>query len=177
MDQSKKRILMKTFVMSNFNYCPLVWMCHGRTLNNKINQLHKRALKIVYNDHHSSFEELLEKDKSISVHQKNLQILVTEIYKVKKNISPKIMSKVFEFQENLNYNLRSGTNLVTRPSRTTNFGIETVSNLAPKIWALLPDEIKNASNLKIFKNKLKSWKPNECPCRLCKVYIKDVGYI
>ena len=177
MDQSKKRILMKTFVMSNFNYCPLVWMCHGRTLNNRINQLHKRALKIVYNDHHSSFEELLEKDKSISVHQKNLQILVTEIYKVKNNISPKIMSKVFEFQENLNYNLRSGTNLVTRPSRTTNFGIETVSNLAPKIWALLPDEIKNASNLKIFKNKLKSWKPNECPCRLCKVYIKDVGYI
>ena len=43
MDQSKKRILMKTFVMSNFNYCPLVWMCHGRTLNNRKNQLHKRA--------------------------------------------------------------------------------------------------------------------------------------
>ena len=129
-------------------------MCHNRNLNNKINQLHKRALKIVYNDHESNFEELLEKDKSISIHQKNLQILVTEIYKVKNDISPAIMSNVFKFQENVNYHLRSGINLVTRTSRTTNFGIETISNLAPKIWALLPDEIKNASNLNILKNKL-----------------------
>ena len=168
---------MKSFVMSNFSYCPLVWMCHNRTLNDKINRLHRRALRIVYNNHHANFDELLEMDKSISVHHKNLQILVTEIYKVKNNIAPKIMSNVFQFNENPKYNLRSGMTFVTRNCRTTNFGIETVSSLDPKIWALLPKEIKNAENLNIFKNKVKSWKPIECPCRLCKVYIQNLGYI
>ena len=73
---NKKRILFKTFVTFQFNHCPLfsplVWMCHSRTLNNRINNIHHRALKIVYQDKKSSFEELLQKDKSVFVHIKNL---------------------------------------------------------------------------------------------------------
>ena len=60
---NKKRILFKTFVTSQFNYCPLVWLCHSRTLINRINNIHLRALRIVYQDKKSSFEELLQKDK------------------------------------------------------------------------------------------------------------------
>ena len=63
---------MKAFIMSPFSYCPLVWMCHSRTLNNKINKLHERALQLVYDDSQSTFEELLNIDKSVST---------TEIYK------------------------------------------------------------------------------------------------
>ena len=59
---AKKRILINTFFTSQFSYCPLVWMCHSRTNNNKINRLHERWLLIVYNDKQSSFNELLEKD-------------------------------------------------------------------------------------------------------------------
>ena len=54
--------------MSQFGYCPLVWMNHSRTLNNRINGLHKRALSLVCNDFLSSFSELLEKDKSVTIH-------------------------------------------------------------------------------------------------------------
>ena len=72
---------MKTFIESQFNYCSLIWMFHSRTINNKINRLHERALRIVYSDFKSSFEGLLMKDNSFSIHERNIQSLAIEIYK------------------------------------------------------------------------------------------------
>ena len=81
--QKKLKLIMNTFLKSQFNYCPLVWMFHSRTLNNKINKLHERALRLVYKDDELSFEELLELSNDVSVHQKNLQRLAIEMYKEK----------------------------------------------------------------------------------------------
>ena len=86
---------------------------------------------------------------------RNLHYLVTEVYKVKNNISPEIMREIFNFQENEKYNLRSCTHPDSRNMRTTLFGKETISNLGAKIWPLFPEELKNASSLQVFKNKLK----------------------
>ena len=83
MDLPKRKVLMKAFITSQFSYCPLIWMFHSRTLNNRINNIHERALRLAYNDNQSSFKELLEKDHSVTVHHKNLQALATEIFKVK----------------------------------------------------------------------------------------------
>ena len=82
MNIKKKRVLMKAFFMAQFSYCPLTWMFHSRKLNNKINKLHERCLRIVYSDNTSSFEELLETDNSVSVHHRNIQVLATELYKI-----------------------------------------------------------------------------------------------
>ena len=90
---NKKPILFKTFVTSQFNYCVLVWMCHSRNLNNRVNNIHHTALRAIYQDKKSSFGELLQKDKSISVYMKNLQYLATEIFKVKNDLSPIIMNE------------------------------------------------------------------------------------
>ena len=57
-------MIMKAFIESQFGYCPLVWMFHSRSFNNKINRIHERALRITYNDKSSSFQNLLEKDNS-----------------------------------------------------------------------------------------------------------------
>ena len=85
MDTKKQRVPIKAFITSQFSYCPLVWMFHSRTLNNRINKIHKRALRLVYkNETFLSFDDLLKRDRSVSIHQKNLQILATEIYKTKK---------------------------------------------------------------------------------------------
>ena len=84
-------------------------MCHSRGLSNRINNLLERALRIVYQDKKSDFETLLKNDKSVTIHVRNLHYLVTEIYKDKNNISPEIMRDIFHFQENENYNSRSGT--------------------------------------------------------------------
>ena len=64
MSQDKLRLLMKAFIESQFGYCPLVWMFHSRTVNNRINRLHERGLRIVYKDHNLYFDEILRKDNS-----------------------------------------------------------------------------------------------------------------
>ena len=111
MSLNKRRILMKSFIISQFYYCPLIWMIHNRGLNKKVNHIYERALHIVYNDFSSCFEDLLNKDKSVTIHQPNLQQLAIEIFKVKIGIAQIIMNKIFTFVQNNTYNLRSGTHL------------------------------------------------------------------
>ena len=111
MTLNKRRILMKSFIISQFNYCPLIWMIHSRGLNKKINHIHERALRKVYDDYSSYFEDLLNKDISVTIHQRNLQQLAIEIFKVKIGIAPIIMNKIFTFAENKTNNLRSGMHL------------------------------------------------------------------
>ena len=103
---------MKAFITSQFSYCPLIWMIHSRTLTNRINNIHKRALRLTYEDNKSSFKHLLEKDHSVTVHHKNVEVLVTEIFKVKNNLACDIMKDVFELKEPP-YNLRSESNHFT----------------------------------------------------------------
>ena len=72
---NKKRVLMKEFIESQFSYCPLIWIFHSRGVNNKINRLHERSLRIVYKGNISSFKDLLKKDRSFTIHQRSIQSL------------------------------------------------------------------------------------------------------
>ena len=72
--------LMKAFIKSQFAYCPLIWMFCRRTSHTRINHLHERALRIVYNDNESTFEDLLKKDNYVSIHHKNIRLLGIELY-------------------------------------------------------------------------------------------------
>ena len=80
MDISKNRSIINAFILSQSSYCPLIWMFHSRTLNHKINKIHELALRIVYNNHQCTFEELLERDNSFTVHERNLQNLDIEMF-------------------------------------------------------------------------------------------------
>ena len=167
---------MKAFITSQFSYCPLIWMFHSRNLNNKINRIHERALRLVYQNN-LSFSELLDLDNSVTVHQKNLQVLVTEIYKVKNGIAPEIMKDIFELQ-NPSYNLRLSCNQLRRENKkTVHYGLQSVRYLGLKIWELVSNNIKYSNSLSKFKKLIKSWKPEACPCRPYKIYIAQVGFI
>ena len=72
-------------------------MCHSRTFNNKINRIHERALRIAYNDYKSNFKKLLQRDHSLKIHERNIQYLAIEAYKVKNGLSPVIMNEGFQF--------------------------------------------------------------------------------
>ena len=96
----------------------------------------------MYQDKKSNLQDLLQKDKSVSIQMKNLQYLATETYKVKTGLSPEIMKEVCIFQENENYDLKSGTHLTNRNMHAVHFGTLTITNLGPKLWKLAPDEIK-----------------------------------
>ena len=168
MNMNQSKVLMKTFILSHFGYCPLVWMMHNRRLNNRINRIHERALRLVYKDDSSSFEELLKIDNSFTIHERNIQSLAIELYKVINRLSPKIMDQVFPLREKLRY--PNQNIFVTRNTKTVSWGIENVANLGPKIWQLIPNEIKCSPSLFIFKKKIRRWKPSNCPCRICKTY-------
>ena len=88
----KKRVLMKAFIMSQFSYCPLIWMFCSRKLNKEINYIHEKLLRLVYNDYTNTFEDLLVNDKSVSIHHYNIQRVAIEMFKVKNNLS-RITSK------------------------------------------------------------------------------------
>ena len=148
-------------------------MLHCRGLNNTINRIHERALKITYNDKSSSYSELLTKDRSVTIQHRNIRALAVEIYKVIQGISPPLLNEVFV---PCNYDLR-GNNFLGRRVKSVRYGTESISFLAPKIWEILPNEIKDSDTLQIFKAKIKEWVPVECPCRLCKVYLPQVGFI
>ena len=176
MSKSKLRIIMKAFIESQFGYCPLVWMFHSRTINNRINALHEKALRLVYNDSTLSFEELLSLDESFTIHDRNLQKLATEMFKIKNNLSPIFMNNVFPVSTNP-YNLRNAPEFDTSNVHTVHNGTETISFRGPKTWSLVPQEIKNSKSIIEFKNKIRYWKPVGCMCRLCKTFIYNLGFI
>ena len=82
MNLSKIKILKNAFFKSQFSYCSLIWTCQSRIINKKLNRLYERCLRIIYCDKQSSFEELLEKESSVSMLERNIQMLATEMYKV-----------------------------------------------------------------------------------------------
>ena len=175
MDIKQRQIIMKSFINSQFGYCPIVWMFHSRKMNNRINKIHERSLRIVFNDNASSFRELLIKDNSVTIHERNIQNLAIELYKIVNGFSPDIMSIVFPVKENIKY--CSKNKFLTRNVRTVNYGTETLAHLGPKIWAIIPDDIKDEKSVNSFKTRIKNWRPLTCPCKLCKTYISGVGYI
>ena len=174
---SKRRILLNAFFKSQFTYCPLVWMCHqSRANNGEINRLHKRCFRIIYSDKQLSFETLLEKDGSVSVHNQNLQILATDMHKIKNDLSPLSVTEVFEQRNEQHYDLRKNSQFTIPPIRTVYHGQESISFIGPKIWNIIPDRLKNANNIEAFKMQIKKWKSENCPCRLCKVTVQNVSF-
>ena len=170
----KRRMLYKAFIESQFKYCPLVWMFHSRSINNKINKIQERALRLVYDDYTSSFKELLIKDKSFTIHNQNIQCLAIEIYKVMHNLSTNNFKEMFILQKN---NLRSQSDLLVPSVNTVHKGQNSLRYFGPIIWNSIPQDIRNSETLSLFKSKIKNWKPVNCKCRLCLDYVSGVGYL
>jgi hypothetical protein len=172
----KRRILLKSFIESQFSYSPLVWMFHDRWLEHKINKLHERALRLVYEDDVSTFKELLAKDNSFTIHQRNIQTLVIEIYKTKHKLGPEFMTNIFTLNQRQGPQLRSRAEFKRPIINTVHYGDDSLKNFGSLIWELVPQSIKETDKLEQFKCKIKNWAPESCPCRLCKIFIGGVGY-
>ena len=152
-------------------------MFYSRKLDHSINSIHEWALRVTYQDYESIFLQLLQKGNSVTIHQQNLQVLATEIFKAKNDLSPKIMKEVFELKVP-SYSLHSKGNYFVRGNvKTTHHGIQSMTYLSPKIWDLVPDQIKHYGSLTRCKHFIKSWSPSYCPCRLYKTYIAQAGFI
>ena len=105
LDPEKKKLVFNAVIKSHFSYCPLIWMFSSQRSNNLNNRIHERSLRVVYDDTSSTFQELLQCNKSVTIHHKNIQTLTTEVFNVVNNICPPIMTTFFDFRE-IRYNIR-----------------------------------------------------------------------
>ena len=130
-----------------------------------------KDLRITYNNKSPSFQDLLDRDNSVTIHHRNIRTL-----EVLHGLSPPLFNEVF-MERNCSYNLQGSNFLNRRRVNSVKFGTESVSFLAPKIWDILLKEIKKSETLNAFNAKIKNWVPQECPCRLCKTYVSQVGFM
>ena len=160
----KKRILMSAFIESQFSYCPLLWMFCSKALDREINNIQKRALRMVYLDYTSTFEELLRKDNSVTIHQRNIQLVAIEMFKVVKGIGPEIMRSLFIFDDND----RNDTTFLRPNIKNLYTGKESLRYFGTVVWdSMLPKNLKGIETFDKFKAEVKKWIPDNCPCRLC----------
>ena len=128
---------MRAFITSQSQYCPFIWMFHSRQLNKKINKIQERALRIIYKDAESTYSELLEKDCAVTIHTKNLQLLMTEMYKTINDLNPSFMKEIF-CENECNYSLRNNVEFVQSRVRSVGNGTECVRFKGPQLWQMLP---------------------------------------
>ena len=130
LDQRKKVLLYKSMIKSQFNYCPLVWMFCSRQSNNITNKVHERGLRLTYRDKSKDFQQILREQNEITIHQRNLQVLMTELYTIVNGITSPIMDSLFQFRYNTS-NIRNFQELYTGNMKTVRYGTEIVTYRAP----------------------------------------------
>ena len=137
----RKRLLLKTFIESQFSYCPLIWMFCSRKLNKRINHIHERALRLTYDDYTSSFKNLLIRDKSVSIHHRNIQYLAVEMFKVVNGIAPPLMKEIFEVNKNTTN--RSGNTFILPKVGSVYRGENSLRSFGPVVWnTMVPKKSK-----------------------------------
>ena len=166
----ERKVLIQSFVYSNFNYCPLVWNFSSAKSLQKVEKIQEMALRFLYNDHTSSYDALLVKSGRCYMHVSRLRSLYIEVYKTMKDLIPSFMKDLFEFKSSTN-STRSQRNpydlLHYRPNQVT-YGSNCLRALAPKVWNSLPNDIKSADNFAAFKRLIKEWEGIKCGGNVCR---------
>ena len=164
----EERKLLNTFLMSNFNYCSLVWNVSSAQSLNKIKNLQKRTLLFLLNDYDNTYEDLLEKSNYLNMNLRRQRTLCIEIYNTLKKLNPGSMNNIFKFR-NANRLTREKykLNLEIPKTNQATFGTRSLRSYGPKIWNGLPYHIKTSDNLNSFITIIKCWDGNHCICRAC----------
>ena len=148
-DKQKCKLLYNSFVISYFRYSPLTWIFCGKTANNEINRVHKRALRILLRDYDGSFDELLVENKEKTIDLCNLHMLMIKVYKSLNHQNPSFLWELFARKE-INYNLRVKDNLALPKALTMSFGINSISFRGSILWNSTPDVIKSSNTVFTF---------------------------
>ena len=145
----KSKLLYDNFINNQFNYASIIWMfCHKQDYV-EVEKIHYKALKIVYNSN-ECYEELLIRNNEVSIHQKQLRTLATEIYKSLTDVNPDFMKSYFPIKE-IPYSLRNGSVLKIPPTRSTYYGTNSIHFRTCLLWNKLPKALKESQSLSEFK--------------------------
>ena len=161
---SCKLKILDAFIMSNLNYCSLVYHHCKVGDARKLEMLFKRALRFVYLDFTSSYKELLCKAGRSSLYVCRLRNVLLTVYKIIHGNCPPIDKEIFKKQDML-YNLRCSNLLVKPAYKTKRHGLNSLRYQGASLWNKIPDHIKN-QDFNAFKKFVKEWHP-DCNCGSC----------
>ena len=161
-----KLTIFHSFILSNFNFCPLAWHFCSKTNTKKLENIQKRALRFIYNDYTSSYEELLLKAKIPSLEIKRMRTMAIETYKILYNLSPPCLQDLVSFKQT-NYNFRYSNTLNIPKVRTTGYGKQSFRYAAAVLWNKLPEHIRSTTNFSQFKYLISVWDGKNCKCASC----------
>ena len=165
-DMDTKKHLAKTFVLSQFNYCPLVWHFCGNSNIHKMEKIQERTLRFVFDDNESDYKSLLQINNESTLYLKRVRIMAQEVYKAINNQSP-IYAKELLRSRNTRYSDRRPLDLYIPKVNQQKFGYKSYNFEAPSLWNSLPVEIRKAENFHQFKMLINSWTGPSCRCNFC----------
>ena len=131
-----------------------------------VEKAHKRALRATYNDFNAFFTDLLDRAGHVTIHNKHLHFLMTEIFKSIHSEDPPFMKTLFD-EKPVKYDLRRKMLLKLPPTRTVKNGTMSVIFKGSLIWNTLPNSYKTAKNISHFKSLIRQWDGNNCTCKIC----------
>ena len=135
------QVLAEAYILSNFRYCPIIWMFYGKMSDNLIVKTHYRTLRAIYDTQTRSYEELLHLNGKKKIHTQNLQILMVEVYKCLSSIGPPFTWDYFKQKDNP-YNLRNTQLFELSKCRTKPYGLNTRLFKGALLWNKLPNHFK-----------------------------------
>ena len=158
LDIKSRKIIFNSFIRSNFDYCPLAWHFCGKQNNAKLEKLQERALRIIYKDYKSTYDELLISSKNTTILISHLKIVTLGVFKYIHSLNPPCTNGLFQIKETP-YSMRNTLKIAQHMKKTTTFGLRSISYLGPKIWNDLPVDFNEVLNMSssIFKCFLESW--------------------
>ena len=155
-----------SFILSNFNYCPLTWHFCGEANTKKIEKIQERALRFIYSDYSSSYESLLIKSQLPSLKVRRLRTIALESFKILNNLSPAYLNDLLTFKKH-SYSFRYQKTVEVPQVRTVKHGSRSFRSAAAKIWNSLPQDLREISTFNVFKNQINAWSGGTCTCSFC----------
>ena len=166
--QREKTILFRTFILSTFNFCPVVWSFCGKVSIRKIERVQERALRFLTNDFTSNYATLLEKTNETTLLLSRLKSMVIEVYKCINQLNSEPLNELFEFKER-NYDLRDPCKLVQPKFKRVVYGRNSFTYYGSHLWNNLPHDYKQCIEYKTFTNMISRWEGPNCSCNLCTI--------
>jgi len=155
-----------SFILSNFNYCPLVWHFCGETNTRKIEKIQQRTLRFIYNDYSSGYDTLLDRSQLPALRVRRQRAVALEAFKILNNLSPIYLNDLLTFKHH-NYSFRYTKTVEVPQVKTTKYGVRSFRSTAAKIWNCLPQHMRDISDFNAFKNQVNAWSGGTCSCSFC----------
>ena len=164
--QDQAKVLYNVFNNSHFNYAPSIWMFYRKTQYLKIQKIHHKVLKVVFNSD-NGYDELLQMSNEIIIHQKQLHALICEVFKSLNNSNPKFTWSYFTFKI-ITYNIRNGPILKLPNAKSTYYSINSVNFRACLLLNGIPHSIKHSEFILGLTRKLKELENVDYSCISCR---------